>query len=172
MGISAIARHTGLDRKTVRKYLEQGMQGPRYGPRQPRRGCSSLRGLLANGRQVCGLSGRRLMRDIVERGYAGGYTAVTDFLREVRPTDRTGFERRFETPPGRQAQVDFAHFRAVFDDEPDRVRTVWLFSLVLAHSRWLWGRSAPARTCRPCCAATSPPSRPSAASPPRSSTTA
>ena len=26
------------------------------------------------------------MRDIVERGYAGGYTAVTDFLREVRPT--------------------------------------------------------------------------------------
>ena len=142
MGISAIARHTGLDRKTVRKYLEQGMQGPRYGPRQPRpRLLEPYEDYLRQRVTKCeGLSGRRLMRDIVERGYAGGYTAVTDFLREVRPTERTGFERRFETPPGQQAQVDFAHFKAVFDDEPDRVRTVWLFSLVLAHSRWLWGR--------------------------------
>ena len=29
LSISAIARHTGLDRKTVRKYLEQGLQAPR-----------------------------------------------------------------------------------------------------------------------------------------------
>ena len=36
LGISAIARQTGLDRKTVRKYLKQGLQTPRHGPRQPR----------------------------------------------------------------------------------------------------------------------------------------
>ena len=36
LSISAIARHTGLDRKTVRKYLKQGLQAPRYGPRAPR----------------------------------------------------------------------------------------------------------------------------------------
>lgn len=36
LSISAIARHTGLDRKTVRKYLRQGLQAPRYGPRAPR----------------------------------------------------------------------------------------------------------------------------------------
>ena len=36
IGISAIARRTGLDRKTVRKYLDQGMESARYGPRQPR----------------------------------------------------------------------------------------------------------------------------------------
>ena len=65
---------------------------------------------------------------------------MTDFLREVRPPPRAGFERRFETPPGKQAQVDFAHFKTVFDDEPGQVRTVWLFAMVLAHSRWLWGR--------------------------------
>ena len=33
LSISAIARHTGLARKTVRKYLKQGLQAPRYGPR-------------------------------------------------------------------------------------------------------------------------------------------
>ena len=36
LSISAIARQTGLARKTVRKYLKQGLQGPRYGPRAPR----------------------------------------------------------------------------------------------------------------------------------------
>jgi transposase len=52
----------------------------------------------------------------------------------------TGFEVRFETPQGQQAQVDFAHFRTGFDDEPETERVVWLFSFVLGHSRMLWGR--------------------------------
>ena len=70
------------------------------------------------------LTGRRLLREIRERGYLGGYTAVTDFLREVRPAKASPFERRFETPPGRQAQVDFAYFRTTFTDEPSTARVV------------------------------------------------
>jgi hypothetical protein len=65
---------------------------------------------------------------------------VKDFQREVRPRQSAGFEVRFETPPGRQAQVDFAHFRTVFADEPGAERILWLFSLVLGHSRMQWGR--------------------------------
>ena len=34
--ISAIAERTGLDRKTVRKYIERGLEAPVYGPREPR----------------------------------------------------------------------------------------------------------------------------------------
>lgn len=34
--ISAIAERTSLDRKTVRKYIERGLEAPVYGPRQPR----------------------------------------------------------------------------------------------------------------------------------------
>ena len=30
LGVSAIARQTGLDRKTVRKYLERGLEVPIY----------------------------------------------------------------------------------------------------------------------------------------------
>jgi transposase len=55
-----------------------------------------------------GLTGRRLLRELRERGYEGGYTAVTDVLREIRPGPLQAFEVRFETPPGDQAQVDFA----------------------------------------------------------------
>jgi len=47
-----------------------------------------------------GLTGRRLWREIRERGYEGGYTAVTDVLRDIRPAPLPAFEVRFETPPG------------------------------------------------------------------------
>jgi transposase len=36
LSVSAITRTSGLDRKTVRKYIERGMEAPVYGPRQPR----------------------------------------------------------------------------------------------------------------------------------------
>ena len=70
----------------------------------------------------------------------GGYSTVTDFLRTVRQPVEPPFERRFETPPGRQAQVDFVYFKVRFEDEPGTERSVWLFSLVLGHSRMMWAR--------------------------------
>jgi len=86
------------------------------------------------------LSGSRLWRELKERGYEGGYTAVTDYLREIRPPATTGFEVRFETPPGEQAQVDFAQFDVAFTDEPGVRRVVWLFSMVLGFSRLIWAK--------------------------------
>jgi transposase len=138
--IAEIARQTGQDRKTVRKYIARGLVAPSYGPRQPRPRrldpyTAYLRDRIA---AYPGLTARRLFREIRELGYDGGYTAVTDYLREVRPAPASpGFERRFETPPGRQAQVDFAFFKTVFTDEPGVERIVWLFSLVLGHSRMM-----------------------------------
>jgi len=34
--VSAIARQTGHDPKTIRKYIGQGLAAPAYGPRAPR----------------------------------------------------------------------------------------------------------------------------------------
>ena len=140
--VSAIARHVGLDRKTVRRYIARGLEPPVYGPRKPRTTQLQqferyLRERIAGFPQ---LTGRRLYRELRELGYAGGYTILTEFLRDIRPAPAPEFEVRFETPPGRQAQVDFAHFRTVFTDEPGAERIIWLFSLVLGHSRMLWGR--------------------------------
>ena len=142
LSISEIARQTGTDRKTVRKYIERGLEAPAYGPRKPRQPLidpftAYLRERVA---AYPGLTGRRLFREIKAIGYTGGYTAVTDFLRDVRPTQERGFEVRFETPPGEQAQVDFAQFHVVFTDEPTTPRIVWLFSLVLGYSRLIWAR--------------------------------
>jgi transposase len=36
LSVTAIARRTGLDCKTVHKYLARGLEPPAYGPRAPR----------------------------------------------------------------------------------------------------------------------------------------
>src|SRR3712207_4572486 len=105
LSVSAIARQLGLDRKTVRKYIARGLEPPAYKPRPPReRGLDAFTGYLRE--RVAAypaLTGSRLWREIKELGYAGGYTAVTDYLRDVRPAEPVPFEVRFETPPGHQA---------------------------------------------------------------------
>jgi transposase len=140
--VSAIAERTGRDRKTVRKYIRQGLQAPKYGPRAPRpTRLDPFRAYLTE--RVAAwpeLTGARLLREIRELGYPGGRTAVTDLLREVRPEPAPVFEGRFETPAGRQAQVDFAEFRVEFANEPSVTRKVWLFAMVLGHSRYLWAQ--------------------------------
>jgi transposase len=105
VSISAIARRVQLDRKTVRRYIAQGLEPPSYGPRQPR--TTQLRAFEPYLRERLAafpqLSGRRLHRELRDLGYTGGYTMLTDRLREIRPSEVSPFEVRFETPPGRQA---------------------------------------------------------------------
>ena len=84
----------------MRRHLEHGMEAARYGPRQPRPRlidpyADYLRQRIA---AFPALSGRRLCREIAALGYAGGYTAVTDFLREVRPQAQAGFEHPLAGP--------------------------------------------------------------------------
>ena len=142
LSVSDIARRTGFDRKTVRRYIARGLEPPAYTPRPPRPALlDPYRGYLSE--RVAAfpeLRASRLLRELREVGYRGGYTQLTAFLRTVRPQTPAGFEQRFETPPGQQAQVDFAHFRAEFMAEPGVSRVVWLFSMVLGHSRLIWAR--------------------------------
>lgn len=142
LSVSAIARRLGVDRKTVRRHLALGMAPPVYGPRPPRPTLLDPYHdyLCARVEAWPDLTATRLLREIRAEGYTGCYSQLTQFLRTIRPPRPPRFERRFETPPGRQAQVDFAQFRTVFDDEPGQTRILWLFTLVLGHSRWLWGR--------------------------------
>lgn len=142
LSISAIATRLGMDRKTIRKYIQQGVQAPSYGPRAPRPCVIDpfVDYVTERIQAFPELSTRRLLREIQALGYRGGLTSVGDLVREIRPPRQSGFEVRFETPPGHQAQVDFAHFNVEFDDVPGRRRSIWLFSLVLGHSRYLWGR--------------------------------
>jgi transposase len=101
LSVSAIARQVGLDRKTVRRHLARGLEPPAYGPRAPRPTLiAPFEDYLAT--RVAAypeLSGKRLLREIREMGYAGSYTRLTDFVRGVRPPRRPVFERRSRRHP-------------------------------------------------------------------------
>jgi transposase len=98
LSISVIARELGIDRKTVRRTIAGGLEPPMYGPRKPRprRIDPFVPYLRERVTAYPGLTGQRLWRELRERGYAGGYTAVTDLLRELRPRPLPAFEVRFE----------------------------------------------------------------------------
>jgi len=142
LSVSAIAERTGRDRKTVRKVIARGLVAPKYAVREPRATKLRLYEPYVSERVAAWpeLSGARLLREIREFGYAGGITQLTDFLRTVRPASVAPFEVHFETPAGRQAQVDFAEFVVEFAGEAGIKRKVWLFAMVLGHSRYLWAQ--------------------------------
>jgi transposase len=140
--VSAIARQLGIDRKTVRRYIARGLEPPTYGPRPvPQRSIDRFLPYLGERLAAFpGLTAVRLWRELRERGYTGGYTAVKRAVRGIRPEPIAPFEVRFETAPGEQAQVDLARFEIEFTDEPGAKRIVWLFSMVLGYSRLIWCR--------------------------------
>ncbi|RWN25197.1 MAG: IS21 family transposase [Mesorhizobium sp.] len=144
LSVTAIARRTGRDPKTVRKYIERRLELPAYGPRQagrPNKIVPFVDYLRERVSAFPDLSAVRLTREIRERGYDGAYTAAKRFVAAIRPQEQVRpFEVRFETPAGYQAQIDFARFVTEFTDAPGVTRIVWLFSLVLGHSRYIFAR--------------------------------
>jgi transposase len=136
LSIKAISQLTGWDRKTIRKYLVQPVAVPVYGPRQPR--ASKLDGFkpyLEERLQAGVWNGRVLLRELRGRGYGGGYTILTDWLRPQREAARVVAVRRFETPAGRQGQVDWGQLGTIdMDGQP---RKLWAFTFTLGYSRAL-----------------------------------
>jgi transposase len=86
--MTAIARRTGRDPKTVRKYVERAVEASVYGPRSVGRPSKLVlfMGFLRE-RVVAfpDLSATRLTREAREFGYVGAYTAVKT-LRDCDPT--------------------------------------------------------------------------------------
>jgi transposase len=142
MSTRAIAQLTGKDRKTVRKYISDGLKAPQYKarPEMPSKLDPFVAYLRERVRAWPLLSGSRLLREIRQQGYTGGKSILNKFLLTVRPAPPTAFEVRFETDPGEQAQVDFAEFKVAFHNEAGVQRKVWLFAMVLGHSRYIWAQ--------------------------------
>jgi len=68
-----------------------------------------------------------------EHGYGGSYKAIQRFVRVRYPKPKMRVRRRVETPPGAQAQADWAEFPGL---HVGGVLGTWFaFHLVLSHSR-------------------------------------
>jgi transposase len=128
--ISEIARQTGRDRKTIRRLLREGAQAARK-PRQISSKLDPFREyLLARMVSEDPVSNAEVLYDeIRELGYRGGRSILKEFMHPFRALAKEKATVRFETPPGRQAQVDWGTFK-----KPGRKR-VQGFVMTLGWSR-------------------------------------
>ncbi len=159
LAITAIARRTGRDPKTIRKYIERGVEAPAYGPRSVGRPCklAPFRDFLREWvTALPDLSAARLTREIRALSYGGAYTAVKRYLATIRPENGPKpYEVRFETPAGLQTQVDFARFVVDFADDPARM----LLSISMASGSAPSTRSSTPTRARPMASADPSPGR-------------
>ena len=73
----------------------------------------------------------RLVR---EHGYRGSYSSVKRFVRRLRPNEPEVC-LRIETPPGREAQVDFGGVGRIRDRLTGKMRQAYCFVMTLSYSR-------------------------------------
>lgn len=147
VSISAIARETGRDWKTVKKYV--AADAPSVPPRLSRRGTyprlvDQVAGVIDDWlRADVALKGSVIHERLVaEYGFTGHYQRIKLYLQEARPRIRAelgvdgtarSLHRRFEVVAGAQAQVDWG-------DEGDLlahvgIERVYSFHMTLSYSR-------------------------------------
>lgn len=142
------ARRAGVGKSTMYRWLKQGLQEEplavieaRYRPRPrlvPKLAAFTalIQDRLA---EYPDLSATRLFAECRAAGYTGGISQLRVFVAGLRPPPPPPV--RFETVPGHQAQVDFAHCRL-----PWGVR--YALVVVLGHSRLLWVQFYPRQDLR------------------------
>lgn len=141
LSIKAISKLTGFDRKTIRKYLIKPEAAPMYGPREPRASKLDRFKPYIEERMKAGVwNARVLLRELRDRGYGGSYTILTDWLRPQRESARVVAVRRFETPIGHQAQVDWGHLGSI--DINGQRQNLSGFTFTLGYSRAMMAEAA------------------------------
>ena len=134
-----IARELHVSYHSVRRTLreiEQARSGCPLPPPPPPRGSQldtfepAIRDLLA---RYPDITAQRVLEELRGHGYTGGYTVLSERVRQLRPRPAVAAVRRFETAPGLQAQMDYSTYDLDFSDEGRR--RVHAFSYVLGYSR-------------------------------------
>jgi transposase len=143
---TAIAQRLGVSRRVVHHWIATGQltrdldaAPPRQYPPRPTQ-LEPYHAIITARLATYGeLSAVRLFDEVRAAGYPGGITQVREYVARVRPRPTPEPVVRFETPPGHQAQVDFAEFRLPWGKR-------YALLVVLGYSRLLWLQFYPRQT--------------------------
>ncbi|NMG77282.1 IS21 family transposase [Aromatoleum diolicum] len=133
--ISALAREFDLDRKTVRACLRQAAWAPYRREKEVASVLDAHRAWLVERAPQVNYSARILYQELCgQRGFTGSYETVKLAVRPLRvEACLAGLtQRRFETGPGEQAQVDWGQITVRFGDQRTKVH---VFVMTLGYSR-------------------------------------
>jgi len=131
---SQIADELQLDPKTVERWIAQPTYRARAG--QPRRSkLDSFKGQISALLERHPYTAQQLLQRLRQQGYAGGYSILKEFVRQVRPVRKPAY-LMLEFAPGECAQVDWGNFGSVMVGSTRR--RLSFFVMVLCYSRLLY----------------------------------
>lgn len=131
-----IAKQLGISRNTVKRLIKL-KEEPKYSREHYPSKVDEFMELIVLWRtsQEYDFNGTRIFRELKARGYTGTINPIYRTLKKIDevkldiPREATV---RIETPPGDQAQFDWAHYEI---EVAGRIRTIYCFSMILAASR-------------------------------------
>ena len=128
-----IAKQLGVDRKTVSKWIDSN-QLPKYNRtvQKPSKLDPFKTYILARMSEGC-INSNIIFDEIVAKGYLGKSTILRDFMQPHRESAIAKACTRYETPPGKQAQVDWGEFKLSKVD--GSFMKVHAFVMILGYSR-------------------------------------
>lgn len=150
-GQREIARITGIDRKTVRRYQEQlaaanspgvatgsaqqpGEQNPPPRPPAHTSACEPWREFI-EAQLLLKRNAVSIYQDLVDaHGFTHAYNSVKRFVGQLRWREPEQFDR-LEFVPGEEAQVDYGEGALTFDPISQRWKRPRLFVMTLRYSR-------------------------------------
>ena len=134
VSIAEIARTLDVDRKTIRRCLRQASWQAYQRPVRTDTLLAAHAEYLRERAPKVQYSAQILFQELRRLGYTGSYETVKRFVQPLREALSLA-ERacvRFETPPGRQSQIDWGQARVHFRSQP---AVVHFFVLTLGYSR-------------------------------------
>lgn len=128
----AIAKETGLSKNTVKKYLSTDAMPKQLAEKRISKlddYKETILTCIGNGVFNCEV----IHEKIRALGYSGGITILKDFVKPYRPPKSLPAVPRYETMPGKQAQIDYGICH--YADLDGVLHKVPAFIMILSHSR-------------------------------------
>lgn len=129
----AIGKELGISKNTAKKHVVgetgqhrlKGRTKPsKLDPYKP-----SIDTMVKSGIFNCVVIQERLQK----MGYTGGITIIKDYVKDLRPARSSPAVRRYETPPGKQAQMDWGITHYI--DERGIIHKTPVFIMIMGNSR-------------------------------------
>jgi transposase len=130
---TAIAEATGFDRKTISKYINSDKVPEAKSRKSKPSKLDPFKPYILQRIQEEATNCVVLLEEIQAMGYEGQSTILRDFVKPHRAQPKKQATLRFETPPGKQAQMDWAEVGMYEVD--GKLQKVYAFIMILGYSR-------------------------------------
>lgn len=135
--ITDIAQRFGISRQTVYNHLNRTDPYPKPREKRPSK-LDGHKDYIRDRIREFDIPATSLLREIQSMGYGGGLTILRSFVRPLKAELIQRVTERFETRPGRQAQIDWGECGTIMVG--GERKKLYLFVLVLGYSRMTYAK--------------------------------